>query len=109
MKVKKKKNLLALVFFAVLLLSYVLWLSWRPVEIVSVHHRSSGFSDVLVKSFPLTDKGRIKWWLENKDKLRENYHVPAPDKDGFFSVTFWSFGEGYKETDGYDRLFFDAV
>jgi len=106
MKVKKMKNLLALVFFAVLLLGYVLWLSWRPVKIVAVH-QDHHFSDVLVENFPLTDKGKINWWLENKKMLREKYQVPAPDKDGYFSLTFWSFGEGYKETDGYDRLCFD--
>ncbi|MEI2265434.1 DUF943 family protein [Erwinia sp. CGal63] len=107
MKVKYKRVSFALLLVGVALVIYVVWLTTRPVAIVSVHHRSSGFSDVLVKSFPLTDKGKINWWLENKDTLRGNYHVPAPDKDGFFSVTFWSFGEGYKETDGYDRLCFD--
>lgn len=107
MKVKYKPVSGVLLLAGISLIGCAFWLTMRPVEIVAVHHRTSGFIDILVKAFHLTDKGKIKWWLENKKMLREKYQVPAPDKDGYFSLTFWSFGEGYKETDGYDRLCFD--
>ena len=106
MKIKYKITISTLSFFSCMLLAYVLWLSLRPVEIVTVHHRSSGFSDILVKNFPLTDKGKIDWWLENSKNIRKKYQIPKADKDGAFYLTFWLFGEGYKEEGKYDRLCF---
>ena len=108
MKVKSRKALFSLVFFAVLLLGYVLWLSWRPVKIVAVH-QDHHFSDVLVENFPFTDEGKIEWWLKNKDMLKAKYGIPRPEADGAFTIVFWLFGKGYKETDGYDRLCFDDM
>ena len=90
------------------LLVYLLWLLFRPVEIVAVHSHNT-FSDVLVKSFPFTDKGKIEWWLANRAMLKEQYNVPDPDKDGSFSITFWLFGDGYKEEEDKDRLCFNDM
>ncbi|WP_261641640.1 DUF943 family protein [Erwinia mallotivora] len=81
------------------------WLSLRQAEIISVH-KEKNHSDILVEYFPFTVKGKINWWLENKNMLKIKYDVPSPSHDGSFVVTFWNFGEGYKETDGYDRLCF---
>ena len=85
-----------------------LWLSLRPVEIVAVHQRND-FSDVLVKSFPLTAKGKIKWWLENKEMLKSRYNTPRPDPDGSYTISFWLFGDGYKEREYKDRLCFEDM
>jgi len=108
MKANLKKIILALSFFVSLLLACVLWLSLRTVEIVAVH-KDGNYSSVLVKNFPITDKGKIDWWLENKDMLKKEYDVPAPDNDGFFEIIFWNFDKGYKETDGYDNLCFSDM
>ncbi|WP_336708623.1 MULTISPECIES: DUF943 family protein [unclassified Cedecea] len=91
-----------------LLAGYCLWLAFRPVEIVAVHQRNS-YSDVLVEGFPFTKKGKVHWWLKNKAMLKEKYGAPGPEKDGFYVITFWYFGDGYVETDGYDRLCFDDL
>ena len=32
--------------------------------------------------------------------------MPNPDKEGSFYLTFWLFGDGYKEEEKYDRLCF---
>ncbi|MBS1203190.1 MAG: hypothetical protein H6R25_89 [Proteobacteria bacterium] len=109
MRVKNKKTIMLFFLTGCMLLGYWLWLSLRPVEIVAIHHRSSGFSDVLVTNFPPTDKGKIKWWLKNKDMLKNKYSIPSPDSDGYFYVTFWSFGDSYKEEGKYDRLCFDDM
>ncbi|MBT0723949.1 DUF943 family protein [Rosenbergiella sp. S61] len=109
MRVKNKKTIVPLFLAGCVLLGYWLWLSLRPVEIIAIHHRSSGFSDVLVTSFPPTDKGKINWWLKNKDRLKDKYGIPKPDSDGYFYVTFWMFGEGYKKEGKYDRLCFDDM
>lgn len=108
MKVKNEKALYALLFISCILLGTILWFSLRPVEIVAVHQKNN-YSDILVKNFPFTDKGKIHWWLRNKAMLKEKYHVPSPAKGGFYTVIFWDFGEGYKETDGNDRLCFDDM
>ncbi|KAF6661479.1 DUF943 family protein [Enterobacteriaceae bacterium EKM102V] len=106
----KEKIIIALFFLAsCVLLSYWLWLSQRPVDIIAVHHRSSGFSDVLVNSFPPTDKGKINWWLKNKEMLNDKYGIPKPDRNGHFYLTIWLFGDGYKELGKYDRLCFDDM
>ncbi|MGF9659397.1 DUF943 family protein [Pantoea agglomerans] len=103
---KYKKTIISLFLAGCVLLSYWLWLFLRPVEIIDVHHRSSGFSDVLVTNFPPTDKGKINWWLKNKDMLKNKYDIPMPERNGYFYTTFWIFGEGYKEEGKYDRLCF---
>jgi len=41
--------------------------------------------------------------------LKEEYGIPRPDSDGYFTVIFWDFGDGYKDTDGYDRLCFEDM
>ncbi len=109
MRVKNKKAILLLFLSGCVLSACWLRLSLRPVEIVAIHHRSSGFSDVLVTNFPPTDKGKINWWLKNKDMLKDKYGIPKPDSDGYFYVTFWLFGEGYKEEEKYDRLCFNDI
>ncbi|MGE1562547.1 DUF943 family protein [Pantoea septica] len=109
MRVKNKKTIIPLFLAGCVFLGYWLWLSLRPVEIVAIHHRSSGFSDILVTSFPPTDKGKINWWLKNKDILKDKYGIPKPDPDGYFYVTFWLFGEGYKKKGKYDKICFNDM
>ncbi|CAI2013308.1 DUF943 family protein [Serratia plymuthica] len=103
-----KVKIFTLLLIVCTLLSYSLWLSLRPVEIVAVH-KEGEFSSVLVKNFPFTDKGKINWWLNNKEILKEKYKTPEPAPDGFFAITFWDFGEGYKEEGKYDRRCFDDM
>lgn len=103
------KKILILFFLAVcILLGYWAWLCLRPVEIVAVHQENN-YSDVLVRNFPPTDNGKISWWLENKDMLKEKYGIPKPDSDGLSTVIFWYFGDGYKEEGKDDRLCFDDM
>ncbi|MGE1562550.1 DUF943 family protein [Pantoea septica] len=105
----KNKKILILFFLAVcVLLSYWIWLCLRPVEIVAVHQENN-YSDVLVRSFPPTDKGKISWCLENKNMLKEKYGIPKPDSEGLFTVIFWYFGDSYKEEGKYDRRCFEDM
>ena len=71
MTVKNKKILILVFLTGCVLLGYWLWLSLRPVAIVAVHEDGSHAS-VLVKTFPFTDRGKINWWLKNKDMLKKN-------------------------------------
>ncbi|MGV3345160.1 DUF943 family protein [Enterobacteriaceae bacterium LUAb1] len=108
MKIKNKKSVLILLILAGIIM-YLLWLLFRPVAIVAIHI-DDNFSDVLVKRFPFTDKGKINWWLENKDILKKRYDIPRPSLSGYFTITFWDFGDGYKkQQEKYDRLCFDDM
>ncbi|MGW1442746.1 DUF943 family protein [Serratia rhizosphaerae] len=107
MKLMNKKLLYIPAMITCLLVGSFVWLSLCTVEIVAVYENDN-FSDVLVKDFPLTDRGKIDWWLNNKDMLKERYSIPKPASYGSFTITFWDFGSGYKEEGKYDRLCFDA-
>ena len=87
---------------------YLFRLSLSPVKIIAIHQEGNS-SDVLVRNFPFTDRGKIDWWLKSKDMLMEKYSIPKPEKDGDFTIIFWLFGEGYQENDGYDRLCFGDI
>ncbi len=108
MKSKNKKILLAMFFVISMLMAYFVWRSLRPVEIVAVH-QDNDYSSVLVKNFPITEKGKINWWLKNKDMLKRRYGIPKPSSYGNFTIIFWDFGDGYKEEGKYDRLCFNYI
>ncbi|UDQ81512.1 DUF943 family protein [Erwinia rhapontici] len=95
--------LMLMVFFGVLL-----WECYQPIKIIAVH-QDGNYSEVLVKDYPFTDEGKIKWWLKNKTILKEKYNIPRPSEDGRYHVILWDFGDGYKEGDGYDSLCFDDM
>ena len=108
MMFKNKKKLFIFLLVGCTLLVYAIRIYLRPVEIVAVHE-GKGFSSVLVKNFPSTDKSKISWWIRNKDALKEKYDIPKASSDGSFTVIFWDFGDGYKDTDGNDRLCFEDM
>lgn len=87
---------------------FLLWLSFRSVKIIAVH-QDGNYSEVLVKDYLFTDEGKIKWWLNNNEMLKEKYNIPKPSEDGRYHVILWDFGDGYKEGDGYDSLCFDDM
>ncbi|TPD97035.1 DUF943 family protein [Pantoea vagans] len=104
----RMKILILLTICGFMLAGYFLWAERRPVEIVNVHG-TGNFSDILVKNFPITDRGKINWWLKNKDALKRQYGIPKPASYGNYTVSIWLFGEGYKEDDKYDRLCFSDM
>ncbi|WP_455814213.1 DUF943 family protein [Pseudomonas graminis] len=109
MKINIKKTVYALLLTGGVLHGCFIWYSHRPVEIVAVHDRGSNYISVLVKNFPFTDKGKIHWWLKNKEMLMDKYNLPVSKKDESFNITFWLFGDGYKELSKYDRLSFEDM
>jgi len=109
MKINIKKTAYTLLLAGGILHGCFLWYSHRPVEIIAIHDRGNNYISVLVRNFPLTDRGKINWWLKNKKLLKEKYNLPNSEKDESFSVTFWLFGDGYKEEGKYDRLCFDDM
>ncbi|WP_312454960.1 DUF943 family protein [Pseudescherichia sp.] len=105
MKRKHTEIIFLLLLFASVLTTYLIWISLRPVSIIAVH-QDDDYSSVLVKNFPITEKGEIDWWFKNKDMLKSRYEIPKPSSYGSFTIIFWDYGDGYKEEGKYDRLCF---
>lgn len=83
------------------------WINLRPVELVAVH-QDDEFAYILVHNFPLTDKGKIAWWLAHANELKTKYAIPRPGPYGLYSISFWDFGDGYKE-DAFDLFCFSDM
>lgn len=79
--------------------TYLVWRITRPVEIVGVHTSPSTTDRIVLSNLPLTDKGLINWWEENKDFINKKYGVPNVDPDGTFWITIWDVGNGYEKYD----------
>ncbi|WP_144818400.1 DUF943 family protein [Enterobacter sp. DE0047] len=105
MKTSLKVSLIVLSLSFLTLLSYVSWLDSTTVKIIAVHQEEN-FSEVLVKNYPITNAGKIKWWLKNKELLKNKYNIPRPGSNDNFYINFWDFGEGYKKLGKYDRRCF---
>ncbi|PIJ43728.1 DUF943 family protein [Tatumella sp. OPLPL6] len=106
----RKRNKTAIIFLTLaisVLLIFTLWISLRKVEVVAVY-KEGDFISILVNNFPLTDSGKISWWLKNRNTLQEKYNLPQPYQKTFSSIVFWDFAEGYKEQGKYDRRCFDG-
>lgn len=108
MKIRHKKSFFALISLIIFALAYCLWRSLLPVVVVAVHQEEN-YSSVLVKNFPITDKGQINWWQSNKDMLKKRYNIPKPASYGGFTIIFWDYRDGYKEEGKYDRLCFNDL
>jgi len=104
MKLSFKKLGIAACLTGVLILA---WINLRPVELVAVH-QDDQLTYILVRNFPLTDRGKIAWWLEHADELKTKYAFPRPGPYGLYSISFWDFGDGYKE-DAFDLFCFSDM
>nr|WP_237703589.1 DUF943 family protein [Erwinia sp. Ejp617] len=51
-------------------LAYCLWTVVRPANIIRVDH-----SVIFVEHLPITKKGKLNWWLKNKENLESEYHI----------------------------------
>jgi hypothetical protein len=76
-------------------LVYAVWRGSQPVQIDAVHKQGT-HSDILVSHFPLTDRGRIEWWENNRARLKTDYGIPEPDEEGYFTVLFWAWDGVYR-------------
>ena len=78
MKTSLKVSLIVLSLSFLTSASYVSWLDSTPVKIIAVHQEEN-FSEVLVRNFPITDTGKIKWWVKNKELLKINITFQGRD------------------------------
>ncbi|WP_051936928.1 DUF943 family protein [Erwinia sp. 9145] len=85
-----------IILTAIITATWVTTIFMRPVEIIAAH-RNRTSSYLIVKNFPLLSSGKIKWWKENAQLLKENYNIPQPNESGIFTVIIYDYGDGYQE------------
>ncbi|WP_034945276.1 DUF943 family protein [Erwinia oleae] len=95
MKISKRRKAVFL-FFMTFILMILIYCFTLPVKIYAIH-QDENFSSLLVKNFPLSDNGKLAWWLENNKFLAEKYDLPVVGKNGTYSVSFWAFDGNYKK------------
>ncbi|WP_025902189.1 DUF943 family protein [Tatumella sp. UCD-D_suzukii] len=73
-----------------LIIAYCILIAVRPAKIVRVDNNT-----VFVENLPMTNKGKLSWWLKNKELLQNKYHIINPPDN--FTVIIMNF-------DGYEKL-----
>ena len=73
-----------------LIIAYCILIAVRPAKIVRVDNNT-----VFVENLPMTNKGKLSWWLKNKELLKNKYHIINPPDN--FTVIIMNF-------DGYEKL-----
>lgn len=79
----------------------------RKSEIMAVD-RELNFANVAVKHFPLTDNGKVDWWRDHKQILKEKFSIPVPAKNGDWYISVWNYGDGFKAKPNGDIRIFNA-
>lgn len=107
MIINKPKGL-ALLIPLIMLSVYLLFSAYRPVEVVAFYN-DKNYVDVIVKNFPSDDKDKIAWWLENNKMLTERSSFLMPASDRHYFISFWDYGDGFKEKNDDDMLCFSQI
>lgn len=99
---KKSRFLYIATVFVVIVCSH--WGDIYPVKIIDVHRSTDrfGYDDIIVDHFPLTDRGRINWWLSQRDMLKKKYNIPSGQR---FVLTVWDVGDGYLRDSPHEDYF----
>ncbi|QKJ88895.1 Enterobacterial putative membrane protein [Paramixta manurensis] len=108
----KKYLLIAMLIAVTAAAGWGWYLKAHPTTLVATHKMGEdGFmSIILIKNPPLTDKGKLDWWVRNAAMFKEKYNIPAPLKSNeYFIIDVFDFSDGYKELGKYDRLCFDKM
>ncbi|EBA5557950.1 DUF943 family protein [Salmonella enterica] len=72
---------------------FLLWL-YQPVKMI-FSERNIGL-DLVVEHFPLSDQGRISWFLKHRQEIEDKYNTSG---EPFYSITIWDIGDGFKTLD----------
>ncbi|QGY27482.1 DUF943 family protein [Pantoea cypripedii] len=88
--------------FIILVAGLYFYLEYREVNVIDTH-RSGDSLAIIVDHLPLSESGKIDWWLENKNGILAQY------ADNPLYITFFAFGDGYQELGKKDRLCFNDI
>jgi hypothetical protein len=89
-----KKSWFVYMMIALAMIVFSFWDHIYPVKIIDVHRStdSFGYDNIIVDHFPLTDRGRINWWLSQRDMLKKKYNIPSGQR---FVLMVWDVGDRY--------------
>lgn len=73
-----------------------------PVKIINIHKEGTEHANIVVTHFPLTDNGKINWWLDHKEFIKKTYNTPAQSR---YYIAIWDIGDGYV-ADSYKEDFY---
>ncbi|WKU19357.1 DUF943 family protein [Advenella alkanexedens] len=96
-------------FLLILPVFFLIWLGvnygyryFQPMEVVDILPGNEHNSDIIVlRNPPLNEQDFIRWWLDNKEAIKQIYGVPAQREENSsysYSISVWDIGDGY-ETD----------
>ncbi|WP_312453549.1 DUF943 family protein [Pseudescherichia sp.] len=102
------KKIILLLFIIIASTTFYLWRDNINVNIKGIH-QNKYTAEILVDRLPLTQKSRIKWWLDNRKELEDKHHITSYEHGGPDYITILKFGDGYKKEGKEDRLCFDDM
>ncbi|WP_313128220.1 DUF943 family protein [Pseudescherichia vulneris] len=102
------KKIICLLFIIIASTTFYLWRDNVSVNIIAIH-QNKYTAEVLVDRLPLTEKSRIKWWVDNRKEIEGKHHITSYENGGPDYITIFKFGDGYKKEGKKDRLCFDDM
>lgn len=101
------KKMIALAMIAILSIALALrWcVYWTTPQIIDIH-QDGDYCDIVVRHFPIIDKGKVSWWIANKEAILKRCNIFIIDPDKPYHVVVWAFGNGYIQDDDRDRMCF---
>ncbi|WP_297205897.1 DUF943 family protein [uncultured Pluralibacter sp.] len=94
--------------FILIILSTISYINIiRKPEIIFVS-KELNFNNIIIKHFPLTQHGKIAWWKNNREKLKNKFNIPVMASNGDWYVDIWNYGNGFKKLPKGDVRIFNA-
>ncbi|MFD3240101.1 DUF943 family protein [Rahnella perminowiae] len=89
------KNIIPYIaIFGIVIFSFFYF--FRSPEVIFVHNEKQ-VSVIVVKKFPLTQRGKLSWWKDNQKFLKDKYGIPARDKNGVYYIAILDVNDGFKK------------
>jgi len=105
---KMMKKIICLLLLIIASTTFYLWRGNVSVNIIAIH-QNKYTAEILVDRLPLTEKLRIKWWIDNRKEIEDKYPIASYSNGGPDYITIFKFGDGYKKEGKEDRLCFDDM
>lgn len=102
------KKTICLLLIIIASTTFYLWHDNTSVNVIDVH-QNKYTAEILVDRLPLTEKSRIKWWMDNRKEIEGKYRIVSFENGGPDYITIYKFGDGYKKEGKEDRLCFDDM
>ncbi|EMH4163230.1 DUF943 family protein [Pluralibacter gergoviae] len=101
---RKSVYLVTLLVGSLLLIAYYFNALHKPEVMFTFQQKN--FTNIVVRQFPLTVRGKIAWWKNNREKLKNKFNIPVIARNGDWYVDIWNFGDGFKKLpEGDVRIF----